>query len=96
MNPETPAPDVFGFEIQIVALLSGSFQLETQLRRVLLAWILEHVGACAQLQVFPSAFWQLVFRFHGAAAVAISKLDLLALLDEQASKKSLLSDQWIF
>ena len=37
-----------------------------------------------------------MFRFRGPAIVAISKLDLLALLDKQLTKKSFLSGQQIF
>ena len=44
----------------------------------------------------PRAFWKLLFRLRGTAIEAIRKNDLLALLDKQFGKKSLLSDQRIF
>ena len=60
-----------------------------------MASLLEYVRAGARFAIRFRGYPQPVFRLRGTAIVAMSKLDLVALLDKSFSKESLLWDQWI-
>ena len=61
-------------------LLNGSVQFR-DVKPFLLGVMLEYAGAFAELRLlFRGLFHQLLLHFRGHGAIAISKLDMLALL----------------